>query len=171
MVKGALTSIPAQETPIGKPPWACRLATTNGWNVDEFYAAVCVNDLGRGKSVRRLLLILLIALLGIESASAQCTNWVQFAGRADLRVVFQGTVGDRPVRMMLHLNKATGQEEKSLNVSLHVAGELNLANDAHRQLNDVAALKLRKAMLETFSSLLDYPLISEDRNHQQWFFG
>jgi hypothetical protein len=57
------------------------------------------------------------------------------------------------------------------NVSLHVAGELNLANDAHRQLNDVAALKLRKAMLETFSSLLDYPLISEDRNHQQWFFG
>jgi hypothetical protein len=73
--------------------------------------------------------------------------------------------------MMLHLNEATGQEEKSLNVSLHVAGELNLANDAHRQLNDVAALKLRKAMLETFSSLLDYPLISEDRNHQQWFFG
>ena len=121
--------------------------------------------------MRRLLLIPLIALLGIESASAQCTNWVQFAGRADLRVVFQGTVGDRPVRMMLHLNEATGQEEKSLNVSLHVAGELNLANDAHRQLNDVAALKLRKAMLETFSSLLDYPLISEDRNHQQWFFG
>jgi hypothetical protein len=197
--------------------------------------------LGMGESVRRLLLILLIAFLGNQSVSAQCTKWIEFAGRADLRVVFQGTVGDRPVRMMLHSNEAAGQfggsygynnqlgslelvgkmqpndagirlqehgsdgrstgtfdlqffapeqseqqathgcssltgtwtspgEKKSLYVSLHVAGELNPANDAQRQLNEVAAFKLRKAMLEgnhaTFASLLNYPFISEDRNHQ-----
>lgn len=189
-------------------------------------------------------------------ATAACVgaDWSREVGRPEHGAIYVGSLGNRPIRMMLHLDVATGrfdgvygysdqlgqlsltgvarpagtgaelgerneqgqitghfsldfvrprqpwestafyeehkrkfpstcdsplgtwrppQGDKALTVVLHRNGEFDLAHDGEEKLDDLAAFKLRKAMLENnrpaFALLLQYPFHSiADRRSKVW---
>jgi hypothetical protein len=173
-----------------------------------------------------------------QPARGACLNWARYVGAPTHSLQYAGTLGDHPIRMMLHLDAATsrligaygyndqpgilqltgdlrsggegvdlvehdqqGRDTgrfdlqifrqrrfgemrnplpgcdnlvgkwqpakggKPLNVTLYLAGESNPVYDQARERNEIAAYKLRQAMLDqnpaAFASLLQYPFYSE----------
>jgi hypothetical protein len=59
--------------------------------------------------MRNFVLTALLSMLCVNGARAACQDWSQHVGRPAFRLIFEGTVNNRPVRMMLHLEQQTGQ--------------------------------------------------------------
>lgn len=53
--------------------------------------------------------LIFLLLLHVTPASAACLNWSWLASNPSYRLVYEGTLGDHPIRMMLHLNSSTGR--------------------------------------------------------------
>ncbi|HET7332586.1 hypothetical protein [Dyella sp.] len=58
---------------------------------------------------QKIMLSLVLLMLGTSCAEAACSNWLSLAANPDYRLIYTGKVGDRPIRMMLHLNTAGGR--------------------------------------------------------------
>lgn len=56
--------------------------------------------------MRNLGWVLLLMMLCAPSAKGACLDWSQSVGRPDHSLVYAGKLGDRPIRMMLHLYTA-----------------------------------------------------------------
>lgn len=213
----------------------CFLSRFSGWHAALLRRTTQIQS--------RLPALTLLLLLSVTPASAACLNWSWLASNPSYRLVYEGTLGDHPIRMMLHLDSSTGRFDgaygysdqpemlsligsmqpksagtdlderdekdqvtghftlsffhphpawesqenyekenkdtcsfltgswqsssgnKSFKVVLEEVGDTVLENDSEREMNEGAAYKLRKAMLEndrnTFASLLQYPFHSE----------
>ena len=185
----------------------------------------------------KYIICLVLTTLSVSSAKGACLDWSRNVGRPDHSLVYAGKLGNHPIRMMLHLDVATGHFEgaygyndqpgtlalsgsmrpggvgadlderdaqgrvtghfslgflhlrrpedsrtydkysdkcdtltggwqsssgkETRDVAVRVDGEIDPAQDKERQMNDITAYKLRKAMLDknkqSFASLLRYP--------------
>jgi len=72
-------------------------ARTGGWA--EFMKAM---------TARTPALVLLLMTFFVSSARGACLNWVQTVGNSHSRLTYVGMLGNHPIRMMLHLDVATG---------------------------------------------------------------
>ena len=98
------------------------------------------NELNRNKyshahSKNRLLIqcLLTCAFLFIiaHKANAACMNWSTSMGRADQSLIFHGTIGGHPVRMMLHYDNATNSFDGAYGYS-NQPGVLRLSGHMRR---------------------------------------
>ena len=246
----------ATRRPIGAGKFGSIFSETKGPQANRFRRRKTLTPVSgpprilRDSFSRNLAWVLLLISLCTPDAKGACLDWSRSVGRPDHSAVYTGMLGEHPVRIMLHLDVATGHFDgaygyndqpvvliltgdmlpegvgaelderdpqghltghftlrffrprpagedlaaydkedrntceyltgswrslsgnKKRKVALFPDGEIDPVYDEEREMNEVTAYKLRRAMLDSnrksFASLLRYPFT---KNSGRWVVG